>query len=411
MGLFDFVKSQFIEVIEWQDSSRDTLVYRFPVQGNEIKMGAQLTVREGQVAVFINEGVIADVFEPGRHILSTRNMPVMTKLKSWRHGFNSPFKAEVYFISTRVFTDLKWGTPNPIIMRDAEFGMVRVRAFGVFTMRVKEPERFLKEVVGTDGRFETSEITGQLKKMIVSDFSDLLGKSQIPVLDLAGNYASIGDRLQERVQDDFNDHGLELVKLHIENISLPPEVEQMIDKRTSMGIVGSANYMQHEMATNLGQGGGGLAATGAELAAGLSMGGVMAQAIQQPMQAPQSPAGSSSPKADPEAEQRFFVLARTALKNTGGELSPAMEKMLESNRKRAHLSEEKARTLIDKARAELGLRTQAMDEYREILQVFLADNHLDEEEKAILVERQIELGLSDEQVEALKKEVMGDKED
>jgi len=412
MGIFDFIKGQLIEVIEWQDRTRDTLVYRFPVRDNEIKMGAQLIVREGQAAVFVNEGELADVFEPGRHTLSTQNMPVLTKLKSWKYGFNSPFKAEVYFVNTRVFTDLKWGTSNPIMMRDPEFGVVRLRAFGIYSMRVADPEKFLRDVVGTDGYFTTEEITGQLKRMIVSTFSDMVGRSDIPVLDLAGNYDKISSMLKEKVQTDFQDHGLALVKLFIENISLPPEVEKAIDKRTSMGVVGAGNYMQYQMAESLGKGqGGGMAGTAAELAAGLAMGQQMTQAFSQPS-APATdfrkpPAAPRPSGASPDAEQRFFVLARTALKNTQGKLSPAISSMLENNRKRANISEERAAELIDKARAELGLSTAAMEEYKEIMAVFLADGHLSDDERAILIERQVELGLTDEQVAQIERELKG----
>ena len=320
MGLFDMFKGQFIEVIEWVDATNDTLVFRFPVQGNEIKMGAQLIVREGQAAVFVNEGVIADVFEPGRHTLTTQNMPVLTKIKSWRFGFNSPFKAEVYFVSTRMFTDQKWGTSNPIMMRDAEFGMVRIRAFGIYSLRVNNPEKFLKDVVGTDGYFTTDEITGQLKRMIVSSFSDLVGSAKIPVLDLAGNYDKISTMLKTRVQGDFSDHGLELVKLYVENISLPQEVEKVIDQRTGMGITGSANYAQYQMASGLGQGsGGGMANMAAEMAAGLAMGqsmmqGLNAPSTSQPSAQPSAPPVPMTPSAG--AEERFFVLARTAVSYT-----------------------------------------------------------------------------------------------
>jgi len=420
MGLFDVFKNQFIEVIEWTDSSNDTLVYRFPVEGNEIKMGAQLTVRESQVAIFVNEGTIADVFEPGKHTLATNNMPVMTKLKSWKFGFNSPFKAEVYFVSTRLFTDLKWGTPNPVMMRDPEFGIVRLRAFGIYSMRVNNPEKLFKDVVGTDGWFTTDEITGQLKRMMVSGFSSLVGSAKIPVLDLAGNYDSISSKLKERMQQDFNDHGFELVKLFVENISLPPDVEKVIDQRTSMGITGVGNYAQFQMAQSLGKGGSGagMANMATEMAAGLAMGQQMASAINQPQQAPSgfqqapSPAPQAAPaKSDVDMEKanRFFILARTALKNTKGDLTGAMASMLESNRQRSGLSEEVANELIDKARTELGLNTASMDEYKEILSIFLADDHLDDDEKAILVERQIELGLSDEQVGQIEADLRAGK--
>lgn len=417
MGLFDMLKSQLIEVIEWLDSSNDTLVYRFPVQGNEIKMGAQLTVREGQAAIFVNEGVIADVFEPGRHTLNTQNMPVLTKLKSWKYGFNSPFKAEVYFVSARVFNDQKWGTANPVMMRDPEFGMVRVRAFGIFSFRIKNAEKFLKDVVGTDGYFTTDEITGQLKRQIVSGFASELGGSRIPVLDLAASYDALGGKLRTRLGQDFADHGLELVKLVIENISLPPEVEKAIDQRSSMGAVGVGNFAQFQMANSMGRGGsgGGVAGSAAEMAMGLAMGQQMMQAFSQPsgftpaapVAAPQAAPAAAKPASSSADEDRFFVLARTALKNTKGQLNDAMIGMLENNRKRNNLSEERAKALIDKARAELGFGSNALDEYKELVMVFLADGFISDEERAILCERQVELNITDEQAAQAEAELSG----
>jgi membrane protease subunit (stomatin/prohibitin family) len=196
MGLFNKLKGEFIDVIEWTDSSSDTMVYRFERYGNEIKNGAKLTVRESQAAVFINEGQLADVFKPGMYDLTTANLPVLSTLKGWKHGFESPFKAEVYFVNTKRFTDLKWGTQNPIMLRDKEFGPVRLRAFGSYSIRVTDPAVFLKEIVGTDDDFNKDEVTGQLRNIVVSRFSDALGESGIAVLDLASNYNELGDFLQ-----------------------------------------------------------------------------------------------------------------------------------------------------------------------------------------------------------------------
>ncbi len=238
MALKDFIKTQFIEVIEWLDDTGDTLVYRFPVEGQEIKMGARLTVREGQCAIFINEGRLADVFKPGLHRLSTRNLPILTKLMAWKHGFNAPFKVEVYFVSARQFTDQKWGTSNPVIVRDPELGPLRLRAFGIYSFRVDDPAVFIREIVGTDGNFTTEEITGQLRGLAISGFSDLLGESKIPVFDLASNYDELSAQARQKLGNEFKTHGLELAKFYVENISLPPEVEAMLDKRTSMGVVG-----------------------------------------------------------------------------------------------------------------------------------------------------------------------------
>jgi membrane protease subunit (stomatin/prohibitin family) len=284
MGIFDFIKNQFIEVIEWTDDSFETMVYRFPVAGKEIKMGAQLTVRESQAAIFVNEGQIADVFQPGRYTLTTQNMPVLTKLKSWKYGFNSPFKAEVYFVNTRQFTDQKWGTSNPVMMRDAEFGMLRLRAFGIYSFRVADPVVFLKEVFGTGSMFDTNSITGQLKRSIVSGISDLLGETKIPAIDLAMYYDELSERAKERLQSRFTGLGLELVSFFIENISLPEEVEKVLDKRTSMGVIGNigqyARYQSAEAIRDAAQNeGGGLAGAGVGIGAGASLGKMMTEIL------------------------------------------------------------------------------------------------------------------------------------
>jgi membrane protease subunit (stomatin/prohibitin family) len=303
MGIINRLLHQFIEVIEWLDPSNDTLVYRFPVANQEIKMGAQLIVRESQVAIFVNEGQIADQFPPGHYTLSTENMPVMTMLRSWKYGFNSPFKAEVYFINTRQFTDLKWGTANPIMLRDPEFGVVRLRAFGTYAIRVAQPETLLKEIVGTDGLFQVEEISNQLRNLVVTDFSDALGRMKVPALDLAGKYRDLSATIREHVSPHFQQYGLELTTFLIENISLPPEVEAALDKRTSMGIVGDMRqYAQYQAATAIEKAAehGGSGASGLELGAGLAMGQQMAQTLQGapaagPAAAPAAPATAPCP--------------------------------------------------------------------------------------------------------------------
>jgi membrane protease subunit (stomatin/prohibitin family) len=284
MGLFSFIKNQFIEVIEWTDESSSTMAYRFPVENKEIKMGAQLTVRESQTAIFVNEGKIADVYGPGRYMLTTENMPVLTKLKSWKYGFNSPFKVEVYFVNTKQFTDQKWGTSNPVIMRDAEFGTVRIRAFGIFAFRVNDAATFLKEVFGTNGVFDTESIVGQLKRSIVSSFSDLLGESKIPVLDISSYYGELGQHILERMQTKFNAMGFQLTSLYVENISVPEEVEKALDKRSTMGIYGDLNtYTKFQAAEALRDAaqnpGGNLANAGVGLGAGAALGSIMGEAL------------------------------------------------------------------------------------------------------------------------------------
>jgi len=291
MGITDFLKTQFIEVIEWTDDSRNTLVYRFPVRGNEIKMGAQLIVREGQFGVFINEGQIADVYTPGRYKLSTQNMPVLTKLMNWHHNFNSPFKAEVFFVSSRQFTDRKWGTQNPIMMRDADFGVVRLRAFGSYNFRVIDPKTFIQEIVGTDGLFTVDEIEGQLRRHTVSAFSDALGEAKIPALDLASQYRELSDKIREIVDNDFSQYGLDVPVFLIENINLPEEVTKYMDKRAAMGAIGDmGKYQQFQAAEALEaaakqEGGGGMAAMGVGMGAGMGLGGMMAGAMGPGMQA------------------------------------------------------------------------------------------------------------------------------
>lgn len=252
MGLWDKLFGEFVDVIEWTDSSVDTMVYRFQRYGNEIKFGAKLTVRESQVAVFVSEGEIADILGPGLYELETKNLPILSTLQHWYHGFESPFKAEVYFFNTRQFTDLKWGTKNPIMMRDKEFSMVRLRTFGTYNIRIDDPAKFIREIVGTDGHFTVDEISSQLRNLIVTRYTDILGSSEIPVLDLAGNQGQLGELLTQRIAPEFKDYGLELTQILVENISLPPAVEEALDKRTSMGMIGDLNrYIQFGAAESM----------------------------------------------------------------------------------------------------------------------------------------------------------------
>lgn len=287
MSLMDKVKeaamNQFIEVIEWLDSSQDTLVYRFPVYQQEIKNGAQLIVRESQAAVFVFEGQVADVFTPGRYSVEGSNTPILSKLGAWKYGFNSPIKSEVYFVNTKQFTDMKWGTSNPIMLRDADFGIVRLRAFGAYSLRVADPAGFIREIAGTNAHFQTEDIDGQLKRAIVTEFSDALGELKIPALDLAAQYKEVGETIRGKINEDFSSYGLEVTKFYVENISLPPEVEAAMDKRASMGALGDAQkYMQFQAADALrdaAQNEGGGAGLGAGLGAGFAVGGQMANAF------------------------------------------------------------------------------------------------------------------------------------
>jgi membrane protease subunit (stomatin/prohibitin family) len=305
MGIWNMIKGELIDIIEWTDDSSDTMVYRFYKPDNEIKNGAKLVVREGQTAAFVNEGQLADVFVPGTYTLTTQNIPILSKLRGWKFGFDSPFKAEVYFVSTRVFTDRKWGTKNPIMLRDAEFGMVRLRAFGTFAVRAKYPPVFLRELVSTSSRFTIDEIEDQLRDLVTSRFADAVGSSKISALDLAGNYGQIADYVNQRIQPEFAALGLELVKLLVENISLPPEVEAAMDKRTSMGVIGNLQaYTQFEAANALGDAAknpGGLGSAGVGLGAGY----VIAQQLGSALSSP--PAASASAPPPLPKELSFYV--------------------------------------------------------------------------------------------------------
>jgi len=304
MSLIDKVKeaamNQFIEVIEWLDDSQDTLLYRFPVYQQEIKNGAQLIVRESQTAVFVFEGQVADVFTPGRYTVEGGNTPILSKLGAWKHGFNSPIKSEVYFVNTKQFTDMKWGTSNPIMLRDQDFGIVRLRAFGAYSLRVADAGQFIREVAGTNAHFQTEDIDGQLKRAIVTEFSDALGELKIPALDLAAQYKELGGAIRDKINEDFKGYGLEVTKFYIENISLPPEVEAAMDKRASMGALGDAQkYMQFQAADALrdaAQNEGGGAGLGAGLGAGFAVGGQMANAFGA---GPQPNTGASQAGASP----------------------------------------------------------------------------------------------------------------
>ena len=280
MSLFNILGGEFIEIIEWTDDSRDTMVYRFPTVGRAIKYGAKLTVREGQAAVFIHEGQLADVFQPGLYMLETNNLPILTRLQHWDHGFRSPFKSEIYFVNTTRFNDLKWGTKNPVLARDPEFGPVRLRAFGTYSMRVTDPGKFMQEIVGTDGEFTADEISFQLRNIIVQEFSRMIAASGIPVLDMAANTQQFGQIVAKAISPTVAAYGLTIPEFYIENISLPDEVEKMLDKRTSMGIVGDLDrfgqYAASEAMLNASnQTGGAGAAMGAGIGAGMGMGMAM----------------------------------------------------------------------------------------------------------------------------------------
>jgi membrane protease subunit (stomatin/prohibitin family) len=308
MALFDFLSGEFIDVIEWTDDTRDTMVWRFERRGNAIKYGAKLTVREGQSAVFVHEGQLADVFTPGLYMLETNNMPILTTLQHWDHGFKSPFVSEIYFVNTTRFTDLKWGTKNPIIMRDKEFGPVRVRAFGTYAIRVSDPAKFMVEIVGTDGEFTMDEISFQIRNIIVQEFSRVIAQSGIPVLDMAANTADLGKLVAKQISGTLESYGLTMPELYIENISLPDDVEKALDKRTSAGVAGDlgrfTQYSQAEAMTTAAANPGG--AMGAGIGAGMGVGMGMAAAAGRsgPWGAQSDP---SIPPPPPQTEKVWHV--------------------------------------------------------------------------------------------------------
>ena len=273
MGIKSFASGELIEIIEWTEDSRDTLAFRFPDQDRQIKRGAQLVVRESQLAQFVYQGEFGDSFGPGRHTLTTDNIPVLTTLKSWKYGFESPFKADVYFVVTRLFTGNKWGTANPVLMRDADFGVVRLRAFGTFDFRIVDAPKFLKEVAGTEDRFVLDAFAETMRSRVVSMFSDALAGSRIPALDAASRYGELGNALLPLINPVVRDkYGLELASFVVENVSVPPEVEAAIDKRSSVAAVGNlTDYLKYQVGQGVEKGGSGVAGLGAELAVGASV--------------------------------------------------------------------------------------------------------------------------------------------
>ncbi|WP_296420266.1 SPFH domain-containing protein [Pseudooctadecabacter sp.] len=297
MGILDFLSGQFIDVIHWTDDTRDTMVWRFEREGHEIKYGAKLTVREGQAAVFVHEGQLADVFTPGLYMLETNNMPIMTTLQHWDHGFKSPFKSEIYYVNTTRFTDLKWGTKNPIMLRDPEFGPTRIRAFGTYTVKVTDPRLFLTEIVGTDGEFTMDEISFQVRNIIVQEFSRVIAASGIPVLDMAANTRDLGKLVAGAIADTVAQYGITIPEFYIENISLPPEVEKALDTRTSRGLTGDLDaHMKYAAAEALRQGGEASGAMGAGMGAGMGM--AMAQQMANPWARAAAPAAPPPPPVE-----------------------------------------------------------------------------------------------------------------
>jgi membrane protease subunit (stomatin/prohibitin family) len=298
MGLFDKIRGEFVDIIEWQDSSNDTLIWRFPRYQNEIKMGAKLTVRESQAAVFMNEGKIADVFAPGMYTLQTHNMPVLTTLKGWAYGFNSPFKVDVYFASTRQITDQKWGTKSPIIVDDQRFGMIELRAFGTYAFQVVDPGLFVKEIAGTDSHFVAEEINGQLRSLIVTKFTDAVGEGNLPVEKFAANLEELSELGLNRLNQDFQAYGLKITRFLVENVSMPEELKKEIFEYSRLNKIDMAKLTQFKAAKSIETAAGTPNSTmgmGVGMGMGFGMGNVMTNTFGQMMgqngqvQSPQAP--------------------------------------------------------------------------------------------------------------------------
>lgn len=307
MSLWEKAAAELLDIIEWTDDSADTMVWRFPRFDNEIKYGAQLVVRQSQAAVFVNMGKVADVFSSGRHTLVTENLPVLTTLAGWKYGFHSPFKAEVYFVNTRNFINLKWGTKNPVIVRDPELGPVRLRAFGSYVIRVSDPLKFINEIVGTDGHFTTDDISEQLRNLVITRFSDLLASSRIPMPDLSANYNELSKELMEMIAPEFLEYGIDVTKLLVENISLPLEVETALDKKSSMGIIGNLdNYLKFQSGAAMeaaANNPGGEASAGVGMGIGFAMANQLGKAMSGQLDA----SATSSPPPLERQDYQYFV--------------------------------------------------------------------------------------------------------
>ena len=308
MALMDFIKKQFVDVIEWNETTDGVLAWRFPFQDNEIQNGAQLVVRESQMALFVNEGKVADLFGPGTHTLTTQTLPLLTNLKNWDKLFDSPFKSDVYFFSTRQQLDLRWGTSQPITLRDKDFGAVRLRAFGNYSVRLVDPRKFHTEVSGTRTSYAASDLDGQLRGVLLQHLSDAVAGSGIPFLDLAANLSAFAKALGEATAPAFDALGLKLETLTVQNVSLPEELQKVLDQKIGMGMVGQnmGQFVQYQAAQALPTlaaqgGGGGVVGDAAGLGAGLAMGQMMAQTLQQGLQGASAPAAGAAAAPAPVA--------------------------------------------------------------------------------------------------------------
>ncbi len=303
MALMDFIKKQFVDVIEWNETTDGVLAWRYPFEDQEIQNGAQLVVRETQMALFVNEGQVADLFGPGTHTLTTRTLPVLTNLKNWDKLFASPFKSDVYFFSTRQQLDLRWGTSQPITLRDKDFGAVRLRAFGNYSARLVDPRKFHTEISGTRASYTVADLDGQLRAVLLQHLSDAVAGSGIPFLDLAANQVAFAKALTTAVAPSFEAMGLKIEGLTVQNVSLPEELQKILDQKIGMGMVGQnmGQFVQYQAAQALpamaAQGGSGIAGDAAGLGAGLAMGQMLAQSLQQGLNAGAASAAPAAPVA------------------------------------------------------------------------------------------------------------------
>ncbi|MBC6997785.1 SPFH domain-containing protein [Cytophaga sp. FL35] len=322
MDIFNEIKKklshEFIDIIEWLDNTNDTIVHRFERYQNEIKNNAKLIVREGQTAVFVNEGQLADVFSPGTYTLNTKNLPILTTLKGWKYGFDSPFKAEVYFVNTRLFTDEKWGTKNPIMLSDNRFGLVEIRAYGTYSFKISDPGKFVVDVVGTDGNFTSYEVNEHLKSLIVTRFTDTVGEANLPIELYAANTTELSQTCQEVMQPEFDRVGIELEKFYIENVSMPEDLKKEIFEYSRLDKLDMVKLSQFKAAKAMeaaAKNEGGTAGAGM----GMGMGFVLAQQMGQMMnpQSNQNSASQSQPSAvpPPMPSQMLYYYAVNGLQN------------------------------------------------------------------------------------------------
>ena len=318
MGLFDFIRGEFIEVIDWVEQDKDIVVWKFPDNDANIKYGAQLTVRESQTAIFLDQGTVADVFEPGQHKLITDNIPVLTTLRNWDKGFDSPFKADVYFVSQRQFTNLKWGTANPIMLRDPEFKQVRVKAFGTYFIRVADPVLFFREFAGTSSTLRISEVEAAMRDIVAPRFAEALAEAEISVMDLVSNYTELGDRIRPILQLEFDRFGIELTKFQIASTSLPKEVEEFYDKMTNMNMVGDMRKFQEFQQANAVEKAAENPGGGASEGIGMGMGFGMAQMMMnQQQQGTSRSADAGASKAQTREEVLDTLKSLGDLKEAG----------------------------------------------------------------------------------------------